>query len=404
MSDRETRSLRTRGQLSRKSDLALAEVLKKSEEPREVNLALEILQERHQAKIKKFLRQKLPSEWVDDIEQEIWFGFYNYVCVKEIDKGVPNLLGTIARNKRVDAIKRLSAERAIEHDLPDEDYGDAARILETGQTIEEIIQQELDWMREKSLPDVPLQFPPLIDSVLTDCQRVLWVLSEFHDYPPATAAKLLGKTRNNLYAHTFNAKQRITDFVYSEEFQLAQENQKLPQIWQPNVRPEHATVIESFTEQIKPKLTPDEIRPLGLTLQELHDNYVASLVLPRWFNQDGEVDSTPPSFLLTRKPDWETMAHLFERLKRDPEDLPDEFPEQCMIRVNVDDGNLSLRVEPMLQIIPDDPELSVEPDTYLSIHSARAKIAVIFGFYESSLYTPELCARWPFVRPDMGLR
>ena len=98
MSHANTRQSTKWDQLSSKSDSALVEVLRKSEDKEEENLALQILQDRYQPKLERLLRRELPSDWVDEIAQEIWIGFYNYVCVKEVYKGVPNLLWGIARN------------------------------------------------------------------------------------------------------------------------------------------------------------------------------------------------------------------------------------------------------------------------------------------------------------------
>jgi hypothetical protein len=49
-------------------------------------------------------------------------------------------------------------------------------------------------------------------------------------------------------------------------------------------------------------------------------------------------------------------------------------------------------------MVPDDPEYSLDPDTYVSVHSHRVRMPVILAPYSDSLYTPDLLERWPFVK------
>jgi hypothetical protein len=125
-------------------------------------------------------------------------------------------------------------------------------------------------------------------------------------------------------------------------------------------------------------------------------------MLPRWQKQDGQQGTTPPYLILTQRADWEQMQHLFTRLSRAPNDLPDEFPEESLIRVDVEEDNILLRVEPIHQMVPDDPTNSIGANTYLSVHAPRLRLPVALAAYSRADYTPELLKRWPFATLDEG--
>lgn len=157
-------------------------------------------------------------------------------------------------------------------------------------------------------------------------------------------------------------------------------------------------MIEHFAEQAIPNLTPEELEPLGLSIEDIENGYVVSLMMPRWFDEGRGQSTTPPYLVLTRRTEWDEMERLLERLAADPEDLPDEFPEQALIEVHVKDGDILLRRAPIHQMVPDDPDYPVNPDTYVSDHRHRVRVPVILAPYSHSLYTPDLLERWPFVK------
>jgi hypothetical protein len=170
--------------------------------------------------------------------------------------------------------------------------------------------------------------------------------------------------------------------------------------------------IERFAEKLIPQLTPDELKPLGLSLNELQTHYVTSLIMPR------EPDPTKKSdhinyLLLTRQSDWQLMQQLFQQIRRNPEAQQDEFPEECLISVKVDGDNLELNIETMLRMLPDvgfvyadfyGSEVgSFVSNNCVSVHAPRIRMpASLLGFGREA-YSEDFNERWPFVTPDKGL-
>ncbi len=385
---------------TQKSDEELTAALQ-SDDPDDGKRALEVLAEKHQEKLAAYMRAKMPQDWVDEAVQNTWQSFMTNVRRGETIGNVGSLLWTHAERRRADVVRKLTAERRIEHNRHplDTAYDDDTRGFQADVGLERKLEEYEVNLYRGSIGRMAQQ-ASFIDTLLSDCQRVLWTLRVMHAYPPKTVARLMGKTIGVVYTETSEARKVVWDYGNSEEFELAGAGQAPEAPWLPNALPISATVIERFAEPALPRLTPDELKPLGLTNQELQQHYQASLMLPRWYDGAGDLVPTPPFLVLTRRPDWEQMQTLFARLKRDPADLPDEFPEEALIRVDVEADYIHLRVEPIHQMVPDDPEFSLEPDTYVAVHASHLRLPVILGAYSRSLYTPELRQRWPFANPD----
>ncbi|MEW5957681.1 MAG: sigma-70 family RNA polymerase sigma factor [Chloroflexota bacterium] len=380
-----------------RSDEWLVEVLV-GESPEEIDVATRILQERYQEKLERYVYKKLPKDWVEDVTQEIWLAFYNKVKAEQIKTGVSNLLWRLARNKRVDAVRRLTAERSIEDDVPIGSGGaqDEIEIASPNEPMEEFLEKQIQL---QFLPQIPF-----VDSLLSDCERVLWVLREQLDYPSPVVARLTDKKSQTVYSALSMARKRVREYLESEDFYLRIANQELQR--GPSYLRLHdgGLVVERFTNCIIPQLTPDELTPLGLTSEEFRANYVASLLLPWEPHQGGETGY--PSLVLARRLDWESMQEMFEQLYRNPSDTDLISPEECLLKIDVDQDNLVLRVEQMLEFIlePEDwSGTSRSDNTYLSVHSPRMTIPVTLGFFDRSLYTPDLYQRWPFLTEEAGL-
>jgi DNA-directed RNA polymerase specialized sigma24 family protein len=361
--------------------------------------ALAELRRRHQVWLEPFMRSKLAPYVIEDTIQDTWFDFYRKAIRDGRVDSVRGLLTSIAQGKRADAAEKVRKEREIEHDLVPQhtDYDDATQVVGGTISIEEnLIAIEEQLRRRQYLATG--QYYPFTDGILGDCQRVLWVLRVIFDYPSKTVARLMGKDVNNIDSQISQARAKVRRYYRSEQYELDQMNNEMPHVWAPTFIPAQATLVEYFSERALPRLTPDELKPLGLTNEEIEQGYRVSMMLPRWFDEELGQCQEPPFLVLTRKSEWKEMERLFNRLSAHPEDLPNEFPEQALIEVHVEDGNLLLNRAPIHQMVPDDPDYPVYPDTYVSDHKHRVRVPVILAPYSDSLYTPKLMARWPFVK------
>jgi DNA-directed RNA polymerase specialized sigma24 family protein len=151
---------------AKKSDEQLAEVLR-GDNRDDIEIATLLLRDRYQTKLIGYVGKKLPYDWVEDITQDIWAAFYNYVRVEGVRKGVSNLLWRIARNKRADAVERRRCEINIESDIPLAEYIDDVRIGGVEPFAEELLEERERRQQVHQLPLIP---------VLSDCQALVFMM------------------------------------------------------------------------------------------------------------------------------------------------------------------------------------------------------------------------------------
>lgn len=384
--------------MERKSDEQVA-ILLISEDTSDMEAAAEELDRRFRPQLLAMMRSELQTSYVDDAIQETWKGFREAIRRDGYVKNARGLLRTIAKRRKIDVIRKRKAERQIELDLdPGEGTGDdVTQGFGAHPSFEDELLDTEERLRAEHLRG-SLPYYAFTDAVLSDCQRIIWTLRVICGYPSKTVARLIGKKNGNIRVQVHKARRWIRAYYESEEFELARENEEMPHIWSPKSIPAQATLVEYFAEQAIPRLTPEELKPLGLTNEDIERGYNVSLMMPRMFDEVHGQTTTPPYLVLTRKSEWDEMERHFERLAADPEDLPNEFPEQAMIEVHVEKKDIILRVAPIHQMVPDDPDYPVYPDTYVSDHRHRVRVPVILAPYSHSLYTSELLARWPFVK------
>jgi len=364
--------------LAEKTDMVLVDRIKAAEDPSERNRAFEVIQDRYYERLTRYLHRKLPWDWVESTKQQIWQDFWNGILTRSITKGIPNLLMGIARHKRADAVKQVKREREIEMDEPVEKYANRIRT----QDLEDALEQE------EEASSAIQQFRTFyqhtfLDMQLTGCQRVLLELRRLHQYRSKTVGRLLGKSVSTIDTQVNYARKWINDYVQSDEFRMALDHDALPPLWQTEPISPNTLVIDRFCKQVLPQFTPDELKAIGLTKQELDRHFDCSFMFPHSFHDDA-TSLTPPSLLLTRKADRRNLNRIYNRLKRNPNYLPDEFPVEGLIRVDVEDDYFELYVEPMVQIYPD-PEYLLSSDQYMLVHNPRMKVPIALAFYDDEL-------------------
>lgn len=361
-----------------KSDIALVDVIRATEDPTVRDRAFAVIQQRYDERLNRYLRRKLPSDWVEPTKQQIWDGFLIYISTHNITTGVPNLLMTIARNKRADEVEKVKREREIEMDEPVEEY---ANRIKTQDLEDQLEQEEAESLAIQQFRTFYQH--TFLDVQLTGCQRVLLELRRFHQYHSKTVGRLLGRGVSTIDSQISYARKWLNDYVKSDEFRMALDLPTLPPLWQTEPVSQDTLVIDRFSKQVLPQFTPDELKTIGLTKRELDRHFDCSLMFPHSFHDDATT-LTPPSLLLTRKADRRTLNRIYNRLKRNPDNLPDEFPVEGLIRVDVEDDYFELYVEPMVQIYPD-PEYLLSSDQYMLVHNPRMKVPIALATYDDEL-------------------
>ena len=371
----------------KKSDEELLAALR-GEDPQEIDLAMQTLQTKYGDMVKNYAYKMVKwHTWVepDDIVQESFIGFYKYVRGKNVKKGVRSLLMGIAHNKCVDALKKQEHERKLENDIPLSEQTDVEEYLE---------REELS----ESIEQLPFISP------LSDCQRVVLVMRGLYQYSPRVVARLMGKSRGTIDSHFSAANKRVEVYLKSEEYELDIASKDWPRAASYAEIQKPSLVVERFANLITPRFTSEELKPLGLAIEEFRANYVASVMLPWEPPQKGKPGYL--SMVLTRRQDLESMQSMLKRLSKDRKN-PDELsPEECLLKVDIDNKNIVLTVEQMVEFLPEPEEWRGSPlsdNTYMLFHSPRMNIPVTLGFFDRSLYTPDLYERWPFLTEDARL-
>jgi hypothetical protein len=305
----------------------------------------------------------------------------------EVEVGVFALLKTIAFRRCAEEIKKQEKERKFEENIPLPE--------ESGQQV---------FLEKKEIDQFVRQLP--FAAPLSECPRVVFALRGLYEYPPRVVARLIGKSRGTVDTHYSNAKTKVREYLKGRDYELDVASRKWPWTAYRLAQQAPSLVVERFANCVTPQLTPDELEPLGLTVEEFQNNYVASLMLP-WEPIESE-ELRYPSLVLTRRPEWDNMQEMFAQLKKDRHAADQISPEECLLKldVDVDNEHIILSVEQILEFFPEPEgwaEKEISENTYLSVHLPKLTIPVSFGFFDRSLFTPELHKRWPFLTEEAGL-
>ena len=192
----------------------------------------------------------------------------------------------------------------------------------------------------------------------------------------------------------------------SEEFEIYTANRESSGGLAIDIVKPGGLIVERVSECFTPHFTPDELRPLGLRVEEFQNDYVATLMLPRPSSDEAQV--IQPSLILTRRPDWDEMQQMFNHLYRDRVAGDPEFlsPEEFLVRIDLEDKHFALSPEQLFEFIPEPEEWGDTPmsdNTYFSVHKPRLTIPVTMGFFDRDLITGDVRSRWPFLPGDVGL-
>jgi RNA polymerase sigma factor (sigma-70 family) len=384
------RSTGEREEMDSKSDSYLVEVLR-GEDEEEIKQAETILFEKYFPQLTQRAAAMLKREkWIEpgDVARDILLKFFEYVKTTDLNVGnVKSYLMKMTKNKCLDELEKWKKEINFENDIPLREY-------EAGEGPEENLEKA-------ELQEFVRQLP--FTSPLTDCQRVVFALQGLYLYPPRVVARLMGKGRRTVYTHYYDAKKRVKKYLQSEDYELGLAVREWPAEYQTAAQAA-SLVVERFANPTSPGFTPEELEPLGLTVEEFRSNYVASLMLP-WEPLKLE-ELGYPSLVLTRRPEWESMREMFNRLHDDRSDTDQISPEECLLKIDIDNEHIVLTVEQILEFLPEPEEWAgteLSENTFLSVHLPRMTLPVTLGFFDRSLFTPELHERWPFLTEDAGL-
>lgn len=361
--------------------------------------ALIQLQQRYGRQIKQMVRRKVRSDWVEDANQEIWKGIFQ--SVRRNQGKVVNVGGylyAVAKYRIADIVDRLTCEDNLEHDRGTSATFDIEELSREISVEEEVLREEEQVVACTQLEFV--QLVPFVDSVLSDCQRVLWLLARLLGYPQNVVSRLMGKNYGTIRSEYRHAHNKLLKYFQSDEFLYLLEESQLPKSLRFEPQREAGVVVERFAEKTIPLLTPDELKPLGLTPEEFEKHYVASLIMPRWFETQTQMELNPPSLLLTRRDQWLDLGVHLQKLRKGLQDTS-HTPLECLIHFSIEDDNIILKPTSLVEMIPD---LYVEKpeNTFVTAHEPRMTVPVIWGFWDESMVNDNEAAQeyihWPFMR------
>lgn len=390
------------GNWDRKSEEWLLSALK-SESEEDVNQAIETLRQQFGPQIRRAVRAKVPSDWVDDVVQDVWIGFYQRVVSGQvkIQTSIGPYLSGITRYKIADAAEQLNHENIIECDLDDELERDASKLWDGVDASE----AEDTYQRQEELVIARTQMAfvelvPYVDKVLSDCQRVLWSLVRMHEMAEKDVSRLLGKKYSTIRSQYRHSRNKLVKYFQGQDFEALLQTGQLPKRLQFHPYREASVVVERFAEMTAPEFTEDELKPLGLAPKEFIENYTASIITPRWFSDEKQLEINRPSILLTRKDQWSDLNLHLQRLYRDLKDTR-YTPLECLIDFTIDDGNFILQPASLVEMIPDMYPEGMSENAYIAAHQPRMVKPVTWGFWDPSMEEDEHAQaeyeHWPFM-------
>ena len=171
-------------------------------------------------------------------------------------------------------------------------------------------------MWQPRLYSVNLTELPYGDLFLAPCERLDIGTGSTIQTSGAFISRLLDKSGDTLNTNWSTATQEIGRQIRANDYR--------PTMWEDNpfvLRPQHrsedATVVEQFRDAFIPNLSPDELKPLGIDLEELKKNYLATLLVPRWMKAETQQsDYGRLSLLLVETEameEWKTQARKLVR-------------------------------------------------------------------------------------------
>ncbi len=234
------------------------------------NLAVAILYDKYHQALLRFATGQLRgnSDIAQEVLQTVWFQFAQRAGKEKEEKvqSVRSLLYTITRRRCIDERnKRDWTEVSIE------DYDN----LFSDENVE-------DYAIDKDMERIISQ-PWVVDTFFSDYQQILLTLRQ-SEYPSRIVGRLLGKTDHSVDELMRKARiKRAEAAKHIDDFYFCQEEKLWGNDWVAHwcsTRLPTVNTLELFPTPITPQLTPEELKPLGLTPDALRTNFITSLILP----------------------------------------------------------------------------------------------------------------------------
>jgi RNA polymerase sigma factor (sigma-70 family) len=292
------------------------------------DLAGLILFENYQPRLLRYLAMKLPYDWVEPTAQEVWVSFYKVVTVKGVRKGVPNLLWTMAKARRADAVRKLHIERNIESNVPlmgklsGREEDEAEEPIEKRAFHGETLREERQFVNQILTPR------------LSECERVILQMRGLLGCSTPFICKLLGKSRGTVYSTLYVTKQYLKKYWQSEDFDVDLANREIRDAASDKPVLPTVAVFEYLSNPISPGFIDDEVLPFGFLTGSFHRAFVCSILLP-WsddpeslylaFNplREGiprfQLEPNQPYLVLTERTEWDSKKGLLDAIIKNPE-------------------------------------------------------------------------------------
>ncbi len=380
----------------------------KGEDEQDRDIAGQILHEEYQPRILGYIYNRLGTtrEDAEALSQEVWLDFIKRVRVEGLREGVSQLLfgrKGIATRRVIDAIRRRQVEISLESNFPLVEEENAGQVRREDNPVEEL------YMARETTQQSRRFFQHVIDTQLTDCQRVAWIMVQRFEYDRDVVARLMGKKRADIDQAISNANMRLRRYRDSGDYDVDLAHWEM-KVEQPLDIAQHrsqgkVSTIERFLNPRPPRLTPDELRPLGISREEFEAKFITSLRL----EQSSAAESKPGQVSLLVMSWYEYLAmnsflnRASELLHKGKEsfswndvgveslaDLKVFELDEFLMSIEIDDGNVCLTPLKELRHLTKDsklypPKWSLsDPGFHIVKHSARvSSVSLVLDVIEA---------------------
>lgn len=254
-------------------------------------------------------------------------------------------------------------------------------------------------------------FQHVIDTQLTDCQRVAWTMVQRFEFDRDVVARLMGKKRADIDQAISNANARLITYRDSGDYDvdLAHWEMTVKQLVSMGHQLSQGKIatIERFLNPKTPRLTADELRPLGISVEEFERTFVTSLRLTQSNGAEGKPGEVAlvvmwrgeyvayNSFLIRASELLRRSKHPFlwsDFRGENFSNLGVRQPDEYLISIEIDDGNFRLTPSREVSVVPSFEMVDTlrwsmsEPGYHIVTHSARVN--------SPSLILDAICWRW----------
>jgi DNA-directed RNA polymerase specialized sigma24 family protein len=240
------------------------------------------LREKYQPMLEGMVGKKYPSHLVEDVVNDIWVAFFDYILVEEIRKGVSQVLSGIAKHKIADAVDDLKHEIDIENDILSEMLTTKERV-EVAKRIDGGLDYFLQEKEELNLKNQQLELIPQIPyatTLLNGCDRVFWLLREKMDYKSRMIAELTRTSEGVVNNTLHRARKKVGPFLESAEFYRRQAREEILRDELSDSSFEPTLIVEWFSKSTTPTPGLDPIISKLFTFFDIQDECAFGLIVP----------------------------------------------------------------------------------------------------------------------------